>query len=58
MLCRPLNHQTGTGMKVIAHLISLGFPDTNPAQVSAAICLSVTYLKTGLDKVRHTVSHN
>jgi hypothetical protein len=32
-------------MNLLSHLIALSLPNANPAQVSAALCISVAYLK-------------
>jgi hypothetical protein len=44
-------------MKVIAHIIALSLPDSNPAQIAAALCISVTYLKTNLIKFKHNLHY-
>jgi len=32
-------------MNLLSHLIALSLPNANAAQVSAAMCISITYLK-------------
>lgn len=32
-------------MKLISHLIALSLPDANPAQIAAALTISVAYFK-------------
>ncbi len=45
-------------MKVVAHIIALGFPDSSPMQISAALCMSVKYLQTNWEKIKQrTQSH-
>jgi hypothetical protein len=44
-------------MKVIAHIIALSLPDSNPAQIAAALYISVTYLKTNLVKFKHNLHY-
>jgi hypothetical protein len=51
------HQQGGNQMKVIAQLIALSLPDSNPAQIAAALCISVTYLKTNLAKFKHNLHY-